>query len=201
MWLTVGVLVGAAFGRRRFRLPFPLLAGSVMAGEVLIARTPLSVAEIAGAGLAVAWLSLAGGTRLQIAIVALLLGVALVVERLEPFQFGTRSGDFEWIPFLSLVRGSESDVVSFLQKVFVYGSLVWLLVKAGLRLSSSAALLASVLFITNWAELYLPNRVASITDTLMAMAIAGIIAVMDSARLEKPAPTAGSPENPLASPP
>jgi len=199
MWLTVGVLVEAAFGRPRFWLLFPLLAGSVMVGEVLISRTQLSVTEMAAAGLAVAWFSLAGGIRLRITIVALVLGIALILERLKPFQFGPRAGDFEWIPFLSLVRGSESDLVSFLRKVFLYGSLIWLLVKAGLQLSLSAGIVAAALFITDWAKLYLPDRPAGVTDALTAIAIAGIIAVMDSAGVKK-APTVGSPEHPRAPP-
>ena len=69
MWLTVGVHVEAAFRRRGFWLLFPLLAGSVMVGDVLVARRPLSVSEIAGTGLVAAWLSLAGGTRLRITVV------------------------------------------------------------------------------------------------------------------------------------
>lgn len=191
IWLTVGTLVEAVGGQRRFSHLFPLVAGAALVARLVIVGTPLSMAEIVGAGLAFAWLVLAGGTRLSAAVVALLLGAAVVDQRLEPFQFGATAGHFVWIPFLSFMRGSEADVVSFLQKSFLYGSLIWLPTEIGLRLSSSAALVAAALLITSWAESHLPNRSGEITDAVIAVMIAAVIGLMNSAEERKRASGGG----------
>jgi VanZ family protein len=75
--------------------------------------------------------------------------------------------------------------MSFLEKAFLYGALIWLLDKSGLRTGMSTILVAIMLFAASWAETYLPDRSAEITDALMALLIGVIIAVV------KP-PTEGS---------
>jgi VanZ family protein len=68
--------------------------------------------------------------------------------------------------------------MSFLEKAFLYGALIWLLDKSGLRTGVSTILLAIMLFAASWAETYLPGRSAEITDALMALLIGVIIAVV-----------------------
>ena len=65
--------------------------------------------------------------------------------------------------------------MSFLEKAFLYGSLIWLLDKSGFRPGISTILVAMMLFATSWAETYLPGRSAEITDALMALLIGAII--------------------------
>jgi hypothetical protein len=81
--------------------------------------------------------------------------------------------------------------MSFLEKTFLYGSLIWLLGETGLRLGTSAVLAATMLFTTSWVESYLPNRSAEITDALMALLIGAIIALMQTER--RAAPVSGTP--------
>jgi VanZ family protein len=193
IWLTVCTLGEAVFGGRRLSLLFPLLAAGMLMAEGLVSKTALSASEICGAVLAFTLWFLARRVHLRVTAAALLLGTMLIDQRLEPFQFGTQHGHFGWLPFLSFMAGSESDALSFLQKFFLYGSLIWLLIKAGLRLWSSATIVTAALLITGWAEIYLPNRSADITDPIMAVAIAGILALMNSKPTENPAPLNGSP--------
>ena len=70
----------------------------------------------------------------------------------------------------------EVDVLSFFEKFFLYGSLIWLMMEGGLRRSAATALVAATLLATSIAEMYLPGRSAEITDTLMAIAIAVVFA-------------------------
>jgi VanZ family protein len=75
--------------------------------------------------------------------------------------------------------------MSFLEKAFLYGALIWLLDKSGLRTGVSTILVAIMLFAASWAETYLAGRSAEITDALMALLIGVIIAVVKT-------PTEGS---------
>jgi VanZ family protein len=182
IWLTVGSLIEAIGGRRRGGLLFPLFIAAVLAAKVIIIGKTLSAAEIDGAAIALAvWLLLAisVGARIRAAATALLFSAYVFAERLEPFQFSAYGRAFGWIPFHSFLYGSvEVNITSFLEKAFLYGALIWLLDKSGLRSGVSTILVAILLFATSWTEIYLPGRSAEITDALMALLIGAIIAAI-----------------------
>jgi hypothetical protein len=177
-------LVEAIGGRRRCWLLFPLFIAVVLVAKVVIVGTTLSAAEIAGAAVALSvWLLLAVAVSAQIRVtlIALLFAAYIVAERLAPFQFTVDGPAFGWIPFRSLLYGSlELNILSFLEKVFLYGAMIWLLDKSGLRLGTSTILVAVVLFATSLAETYLPGRSAEITDALMSLLIGAIIAAVQT---------------------
>ena len=189
IWLTIGSLIEAVGGRRRGWLLFLLFIGAVLAAKVVIIGKTLTAAEIAGAATGLAlWLLLAVSVsaRVRVAATALLFAAYIVAERLEPFQFSAYGRAFGWIPFRSFLYGSvEVNITSFLEKAFLYGALIWLFEKSGLRSGVSSILVAITLFAASWAETYLPGRSAEITDALMALLIGIIIAVVKT-------PTEGS---------
>ena len=182
IWLTIGALIEAISGPKRVWLLFPLFVGVVLVAKVMMVDTTLTTAEIAGAGLAFCVLGvLAFHARLRVALIALLFFGYVIAERLEPFHFGGTAGAFSWVPFLSFMSSSpEIGVLSFFQKFFLFGSSIWLIAQAGLRLGSSMVVVAAILFITSYAEAYLPNRSAEITDTVMALIIGAIFALIDT---------------------
>ncbi len=189
MWLTVGMLVEAVFDKRRFRLLFPLFAGVAIVAAAAIARTAPRIVDIAGAGIAFAGLLVSRGGRFRAAAAVLLLCAILIDQQLEPFQLRAAAGHFGWIPFRSFMRGSDHDVVSFLRKSFLYGSAIWLLVETGLRFTSSAVLVAGMLFVTGWAQTWLAGGKADITDPMMVILIAAVIGLMNP---EDPAAIGGA---------
>src|SRR4029077_18361991 len=136
--------------------------------------------EVAGAGLAFCMWGILARTRLRVALIALLLCGYVIAERLEPFEFLASGRAFGWIPFLGFMYGSiEIGVLSFLQKFFLFGSSIWLLTRAGLRLWSSTLVIAVILFITSQAQTYLPNRTAEITDAMMALLLGAVMALVE----------------------
>jgi VanZ family protein len=176
IWLAVYALFAAVFRRRYPILLMPFFVGAVLFAKILILDASLSIAEIAGAALAFAlWILLGASERLRITIITLLFAAAVAAARLEPFQFGAAAGQFQWIPFYGFMQGSiDIDVQSFFEKFFLYGGLIWLLVRSGMRLGLAAAFVALLLLATSWIELYLPGRSAEVTDAVMALAIAAI---------------------------
>jgi VanZ family protein len=179
VWLTVGALVEAIAGRKRAWLMFPLFIGAVLFAKLLIISKTLSMAEVAGAGSALClWgvLAAVAGLRLRVGVIALIFLAYVIAERLAPFQFTSRAVDFGWVPFHSFMYGSlEVNIMSFFEKAFAYGSLIWLLGITGLGFRRSTILVATMLFATSWAEIYLPNRSSQITDALMALLIGAFI--------------------------
>src|SRR5271167_4872517 len=186
IWLTLFALIEAIFGPRRSAVLAPLSAAFVLSARVLIISTILSAAEVVGAIVAVCLWPLLHlvDQRLRSALVFVLLGSYVVLERLEPFEFQSFARPFGWVPFNSFMNGAvEINVLSFMEKCFLYGSLLFLLGRAGVRPVFAAILVAGTLFATSWAETYLPGRSAEITDSLIALLIAaGFVLIRDEHR-------------------
>lgn len=181
MWLTICHIVEAVVGRHRARFLIPIIVAGTFAAKVMIVTKVLTVAEILGAILAFGlWIvALRASTRMRFALAAVLLAALIVAERLEPFHFSPFENHFGWIPFLSLMEGSlEVNIQSFLEKFFLYGSLMWLLTVSGMRLSGGAILVSATLLVTSMMEIYLPNRSAEITDAVMALLIAAMFGLV-----------------------
>jgi VanZ family protein len=190
VWLAIGSLIDGIAGPKRGGLLFPLFIGVVLLAKVLMVHTALTIAEIAGAGLAVGlWGVLAIDPRLRKIVIALLFSGYVIAERLEPFQFAAPGRSFGWVPFLGFITGSlELAVLSFLQKFFLFGSSIWLAAKAGLQLRSSIIVTAAILFATSYADAYLPNRAVEITDTVMALLIGAVFALVETNTRRNDAP-------------
>jgi VanZ family protein len=181
IWLTVIALIEAITRRWLCAFVAPLFAVAVLCAKVLIVGAVIRLAEPAGAALAFAiWLLLLLlPVRLSTGVVALVLLAYVTAQRLEPFEFQADGREFGWIPFRSLMQGSlHADTLAFLEKFFLYGSLVYLLGKALGRRLPAALFTAALLFATSWAETWLPGRSAEITDALMALIAAIIFALL-----------------------
>lgn len=181
IWLTLYALIEATIGRRRSAWLAPLFAIGVLFAKILIVHTVLRLAEPVGAavGLVVWLLLLLLPARARDGVVGLVLLVYVTALRLEPFQFLNYPHDFGWIPFHGLMFGSlQVDALAFLEKFFLYGSLIFLLGNAIGRRWPATVLVTLLLFATSWAETYLPNRSGEITDGLMALMIAVVFALL-----------------------
>lgn len=175
IWLTLFILTGTVVNRRRSLLVPIATVGLVTGARIAIVDKVLSTAEITGGILAVCvWPVLSiFGERVRASLVGSMLGSYIVAERLVPFVFENTRRNFGWIPFRSFLNGSlEVNVMAVFEKSFLYGGLLYLLDEAGWRLRDSAILVASLLFITSWAETYLPGRSAEITDAILVVLIA-----------------------------
>ncbi len=183
IWLTTFALISVLVERRRSILLVPLFCGCVLVARVMIVNTALSVAEIIGAGVALCFwpIMLMIPHRQRAAVLFSLLGIAVVIERLKPFQFQSVARDFGWVPFRSLMEGSISvNVMAFCEKSFLYGALLYLFTEAGGRFRTAVLIVGGVLFTTSWMQTYLPGRSAEITDLVMVLLLAGVFALFYS---------------------
>jgi len=77
----------------------------------------------------------AGAFRGIVPLIGVLFALHVCINALLPFQFLSQPRPFGWTPFLSLLMASrESAVRAFFEKAFMYGALVWLLVRAGWKM-------------------------------------------------------------------
>jgi VanZ family protein len=180
IWLALSALIEAIVGATWVWFVFPLFAVAVLVGEIMIVDRDLNLGDADGAALAMVWRALLGFSRpVRITVIALAFCAYVAAERLEPFRAAEIAGPFGWIPFLGFMSGDlEIDTMAFLQKFFLYGAAIWLFVSAGLRLVPATALIAALLLATSQAERFLPGRSAEITDTVMAVLIGAVFALI-----------------------
>lgn len=193
LWLTASWLIGTMTGFARSRHLVPLFMAAVFAAKVAIVDLIVTPSEVIGAALALAlWLAIGGRGRVAALFTAVVLCSSIVIGRLQPFHFEAVAHGFGWLPFRAFLYGSiRVDTMAFLEKSFLYGSLVWLAAEAGLPFWQSALVVAVLLFVTSVAETHLPGRSAEITDALMVVIIALVMAPFR----RQPPPPMGEPDN------
>jgi VanZ family protein len=187
-WLTAGMLLAAIVERRRLGVWFPLLAVAMLGLRAATAGAA-SAADILGAAVGFAWLLSFGATRFGAAAAVLLIGVAAVLQLPMAGAAPAAAGQFGWLPFVGYAKGAERDVVSFLQKCFLYGGAIWLLEEAGLRLSRSSALVVGALLALAWGQARLFGLPAETGDAVLALLMAATLTVLAS----PPQPTPDEP--------
>jgi hypothetical protein len=153
---------------------------SVVCARVAITGLVLSPAEVIGslAG-AVCWAALFYRLRLRMPIIAALLASMIAAQSLEPFRFLAVARPFGWAPFRGMMQGSISvNIVSLFEKSFAYGALVWFLQRSGWRLWLAATASAAFVLVLSVAQVYIPGRSAEITDAVIVLLMAGLIALL-----------------------
>jgi len=124
VWIAIGSLIETIAGPKRTWLLFPLFIGFVLAAEVAMVHSTLTMAEIVGAGLAVGgWGVLAFDARLRNIVIALLFGGYVIAERLEPFQFGASA--HAWLGAVRRLHGRLFRAGRFIISSEIFS--VWLL--------------------------------------------------------------------------
>ncbi len=182
MWLTVFALTDSIMGQKWSRIRYPLLVACVLFAKVMIISQSVTFQEILGAATAFfVWLAIWPQPPHRRALAVVLPLFAYVVAwRVAPFEFQFTGRSFGWSVFTSFLNGAtDVNVESFLEKVFYYGSLVWLTTAAGLRIQFSACIVVVVLLITSGLEVFLPERSAEVTDAALALAVACLIGLMN----------------------
>jgi VanZ family protein len=179
-WLAAAMLLEEIAGAARAKVAMPAMAALVTVAMIAIPGAGIPDGGVVGAVVGVlAWWLVLSKIKARAPIVAALFAGFVIVDALRPFTFLASPREFGWSPFVSFIdgpRGQASRV--FLEKTFIYGSLLWLLARSGLRwlpATLSAALLVMTLRI---AQMWLPGRSAEITDVLMVLILAAVMKVL-----------------------
>ena len=188
-WLLAAEAAAAGLGTL---LPPALAASAVLlfalAAKVLVVGSQLTLSDALGLlGALALWLALsrqAASRRAGWLLALLALGV--VLERLAPFAFGPAQG-FGLVPFRSFLEagGFGAGIRSGLQKLFLYGGLIWLARRAGLGVLPAAALGMALALLTSLGQIWLPSRSAEITDAVLAGLAALLIAGLTTTNTEQ----------------
>jgi VanZ family protein len=180
IWLAVALLLEALFGVAGSRLVLLLLIPVVLFARVLIVDAVLSPAEVAGGALGtVVWSGFLSRVQSRARVIAVLFAGVVAIDALRPFQFSAVAHPFGWIPFAGFMHGSlELNVRSFFEKVFTYGTLTWLIARAGTKFIIAVCASTALVLCLRVSQVFLPLRSAEITDPIMVLIVAGVMKQM-----------------------
>jgi glycopeptide antibiotics resistance protein len=175
LWLSVIFLFRTGVRRSMSLLLLAMLAFFVAKASII--GQVISLPELVGAALALLLSPLILGrfARIGVPAMAVLLTLIVILTRVLPWQFGASSKPFQWIPFFGFLHGSQQvDAISFAQKFYLYGVVLLLLVRSGVRLRFAIALECAILFATSLLQTFMVGRSAEISDAVLAL-ILGLI--------------------------
>ena len=165
----------------RVRTATTFLPLGVIMVKPFIESSTISQAEILGTLLGIAaWLLILSRIRLNTYVLALLLITQIVIQGLAPFVFNSNPGSFSFIPFAGFLHGPMSNsVFYFIEKIFLYGALVWFMKKTSRSLRLS--LIFSVLLLTGIEimQMFQTSHVSEITDPLLAAVLGVFVYFLD----------------------
>lgn len=177
--LALGLLLVECSPTPRVLGRLALLVFGVLAGKLVLQASPLSssfaLACVAGVGVWAAWGARFGRSALLATLAAMV--AAYTVRSLAPFELRGAPAPFDWIPFQALLEGSMSaNVRSLLAQLFAFGAMLWLVDRAGGRLSGAAAALALWVGLIEFAQRWIVGRTPDITPPLLVIALAVVLA-------------------------
>ena len=167
----------------RDRLALLLIAG-VFVAELFILDNTISANNVAGAALAVAlWWLLLHRVPARASCLAALLVALLVLQGLAPFELRGTPASFHWAPFAGALDGNMATaVISMLEKLFLYGSLIWLLLESRVGWAKAAVAAAGTLALIEAAQTRFAGHTPEITDPLLALLLAVILFLLAGGR-------------------
>jgi hypothetical protein len=137
--------------------------------EVLIVDNTISVSNVAGAIVAVLlWWGVLRYIRRPEITLAIFVFITLAMAGLAPFVTRLDPIPFNWLPFHGYLGGSMYlNTQSAAEKVFFYGSLVYLLWRTGLNRFGSMLMSFTFILIIEFAQTRFIAHTPEITDPLL----------------------------------
>jgi glycopeptide antibiotics resistance protein len=180
-WLAVGLMIETLSSGPRSRVVLPVfLACSLLVRALTVDIEPVEIAG--GAAAALLWSGALWRLRARAGIVAALFVALVVLQAMAPFHFLPAARAFGWVPFRSFLESATSSAIrSFFEKAFLYGGMLWLLMRAGFSAGAATAFGAILVFGLRLMQVYLPGRSAEITDTLLVLMFAAMMKLVSLA--------------------
>lgn len=170
-WVVVAYLLRQAQRRTQLDTYLPILMITVFCLEVLIVDNTLDLSNVAGALLALAlwWAVQRYIGQQEGAVLCLLLGT-IIVTGIAPFETRADVVTFEWLPFHGFLHGSMYlNTQSAAEKIFLYGSLVYLLWRTRINSVSSVVVVFLIVLALEFVQTYLVGHTPEITDPLLVL--------------------------------
>jgi glycopeptide antibiotics resistance protein len=187
--LVVGRLLQALLTPSRALQAMPVVVLGVIAAKPFLMTRVMNLSEIIGAIAAIVlWTGVLARLNVRTIVLALLLAAQVTIQGTLPFTPAAHPATFSFIPFKGFEGGSMAiNLQVFLEKVFLYGSLIWLQVQSKMKLGTAIAVTVVLLASIELVQTQLEGRISEITDPLLALIMGGVLYALERSQRAAPA--------------
>ena len=148
-----------------------IAAAAIFGLEIIIVYNSVTLTNLLAAAIAaILWFSWLRKSVAPEWILIGLLAVVFVVDGFAPFQLRTDPVSMNWLPFSGFMRGSMFiNVQTAAEKVFLYGSCVFLLTKIRDKYLLSTLLAFTWIMMIEFGQLLFAEHTPEITDGLLVL--------------------------------
>jgi|JRYD01.1.fsa_nt_gb VanZ family protein len=186
-WVVVTQALAALVSRARLLEALLVLIAVVLVGRLLVAEQVFVPSELIALVLllpvVVAIDRLTPGPRNALLLVSIL--IVLVSFRLAPFEFAATATAFDFWPFLvwfnaGIVATVQATDWPFLfGQAFLFGAFLWAIKRCGTSVWFAGGVLLAFVVVTEIVQLWLPGHTGSLTDIVIAAAVASAFRYVD----------------------
>lgn len=185
-WLVVNQALAALFRRPRRLEALLIMIAVVLIARLVIAGRSFVPAELLALLLLLPLIVLMHRLKPRPRRAALVLAVVAVViiENLAPFDFSAKAVQFDFWPFMPAPEAGWSgavhaiDWIELCAGLFLTAALVWVLKEWGAPINLAVAVAVALSLAMEALQIWLPQHRASITDPLLAVAVASTMRTM-----------------------
>jgi VanZ family protein len=180
-WMIAGCLL------RAMHVPYAAwllwLTLAMVPARLLIVMQQPSMAGLWGAILGCALFTAVGSRASTTRLLGWAMLAVLLLRGFSPFDPGSTSSPFSWIPFAATLEWEwQASMAILLEKLFYYGATLWALKAGGIQPLTATALTAATLTLIEAVQMYLPGRTAESTDPLLAVIASILLRAMHSSK-------------------
>ena len=184
-WLAVArLLEEIRLGRRGLALMMLLVPG-----KFLVANRTFTWSELAGTGSAwILWTTWLVRKQRRSWWLAWMAVALLLVRGLAPFYWHSPASPFSWVPFAGFFETDKnSATITFFNKSFLYGTVVWFFAQGGYPLLMAGLGVAGMLGLIEFLQTHLPGRIPEVTDPFYTLILATVLKFLEAADSHRPA--------------
>jgi len=177
-WLTFAYLLRLLTGIYRAHLIFAFILSATLLTKLFLVNNTLTTSDLLAGllGYGASFFVFGLARYQQRNLITFLLIGAIAATGLYPFEINPNSNSFNWVPFHGLLTGNMLHNTQVLfEKLFIYGSLLYLLREAGSKLLAATAATAIFALFIEVFQLFLDSHTAEISDPLLVVIAAVLI--------------------------
>ncbi len=180
-WLVVFYLVTRLWPDHLRSLWLFCGAAGVLAAKVVIIQNSVSSGDVLAVLLALlSWLLFLRTFKHRVVVLLVVLILFVVAASLEPFNIRSTLLTFSWTPFSGALTGSMLvNAKAVAAKVFILGSLLYLLGIRGFRPVVATVLVVLLMMTLEVSQVWIGNHTPEITDPLMVLFLGAVLVVFN----------------------
>lgn len=171
-WLLAAYLLRQALPDTKLKIRLPLIIFVIFALEILALGNFITASNVTGAVLAIIlwWAVFARLGKSQGIVLLVLLVAMLAVTGMYPFIARIQPTAFNWLPFHGFLHGSmQISAQSAARKLFLYGSLVYLIWQLNFRLITAVLLAITPIALIEITQIFYTRHTPEVTDPLLVL--------------------------------